>query len=117
MTYAEPTWEVDGEEFTAPRDIGAYHPGDHFLQRLKYRTDPEPSGEIATETIREGHVKHSNEAHLVHFEHEVGRETWTVVAHIKRRAFVDPDVTHKLVTIYAHSHDGHQTVFDTGGVT
>lgn len=116
---SEPVYRV---AFTLPRDITQYEPTQHFLERLKYRTDPDPSKDIARRVIEEGHILCPHGKEEVVFEAELEGEgvfadthTWHVIVAVDRDAFVQEDTRHRLLTIYAddaHGDAGHREVFD-----
>lgn len=104
------------------RDPSKYSPSTHFLQMCRQRDAPKPSTEIAAECIREGKlrpatdVKEDAEDYQVVFEHERGATTWRVVAEARRRAYVEPEATHSLITIYAvnaHGPGFHESALAT----
>lgn len=114
----EPVYRIP---FTLPRDTSEYDPSQHFLERLKYRTDPEPSKEIARQVIQEGRILCPHGKERVIFEREIEEEgvfgdtyRWHVVVAVNRDAFIRDDEYHRLLTIYAADAHGdvHPEVFD-----
>jgi hypothetical protein len=104
-------------EHPIPRTLDAYEATDHFMDRLKYRTDPEPSKRIVRETLEHGRVKHTHEPNRYIFEDDRGLYRWWVVVRIDPTAFQQPTAYHDLLTVYVPDrHDSkHRTVFDEEG--
>jgi len=105
-------WTVE-KQFPVPREVDAYKTTTHFMERLKYRTDPEPSKEIVKDCLKYGTIKRTHEAQRIIFEHDIGRYTWRVLAQINDEAFTDSEKYHTLLTVYeTNNHEYHKTVFD-----
>lgn len=104
-------------EHAIPRDLDAYEATDHFMDRLKYRTDPEPTKRIVREALEHGHIKQTHETRRYIFEDERGLHTWWVVVRIVPAAFYQEATYHDLLTVYVpERHDSeHRTVFDEDG--
>lgn len=112
-------------EFELQRDISEYEPSTHFMERLKYRKNPEPSKEIAQEVVEEGEVYSTHEPDRIFFEKKIkggghwdsNVNIWRVLAAINEEAFYNEDAYHTLLTIYAkkpHNVD-HKEVFEIHG--
>jgi hypothetical protein len=117
---SEPVYRLS---FTLPRDVSEYEPTSHFLERLKYRTDPEPSKDIARQVIEEGRILCPHGKDQVIFEAAIEEDgvfpdeyDWRVVVAVNRDAFVEENERHRLLTIYALREHGelHPEVFDQG---
>lgn len=104
-------------EHPVPRTVEAYEATDHFMDRLKYRTDPEPTKRIVRECLEHGVIKQTHEKNRYIFEDDRGLYTWWVVVRIDPDAFRQPEVAHDLLTVYVpERHDSnHRTVFDSEG--
>jgi hypothetical protein len=104
-------------EHPVPRTLDAYEATDHFMDRLKYRTDPEPTKRIVSEALEHGIIKQTHIPNRYIFEDDRGLYTWWVVVRLVEAAFRDPNTNHDLLTVYVPDrHDSsHQTVFDARG--
>lgn len=104
-----------------PRDLDAYAPTTHFLQRKKYRSDPEIETSIIREVLAEGRCS-GNPTHIPEVAQDAGdvftfertvrtegeRHHFTVVVAVSEAAFRS-DTPHQLLTVYADAH------FEDGG--
>ena len=108
-----PTWRG----WSVPRAVDEFEPTDHFMQRLKYRTDPAPTKEIVAETIAHGKVLHTHIADRRIYEYDSGLYTWRVLVALDEAAFDAEDCYHTLLTVYVPGRHGddHETVFERGG--
>lgn len=98
-----------------PRDVeNEYRTTDHFMERLKYRTDPEPSKEIVFEVMEDGKFKTTHISDRYICEKEINDTVWWIIIEIDDEAFVKDNRYHALVSVYApHEHPGkHKTVFE-----
>ena len=90
-----------------PRDPSEYSPTKHFLQRKKYRTDPEITGDVIRETIESGTISGCGDARNGEFKFQktIDGDEWTVVVSLEKDAFRDPERTHNVVTAFTPAHD------------
>lgn len=98
-----------------PRDIETeYHTSFHFMERLKYRTDPEPTEEIVFETMENGQFKTTHISNRYICEQEIDEITWWIIVEINDEAFAKDNKYHTLVSVYAPNQhpEKHKTVFE-----
>jgi hypothetical protein len=98
-----------------PRDIeNEYRTTNHFMERLKYRTDPEPSKEIVFETMENGQFKTTHISDRFICEQEIDEITWWIIVEMNDEAFVKDNKYHALVSVYAPNQhpEKHKTVFE-----
>jgi len=109
----EYTWTVS-REYHLPRTVEDYKASTHFMERLKYRTDPEPSKEIVHDVLEYGTVKDTHLPQRLIFEQEIGDNIWWVLIEVNEDAFEQENKYHTLLTVYCKNsdHEKHPTVFD-----
>lgn len=102
-------------EYELPRDpSNDYKTSSHFMERLKYRTDPKPKKKYVFETMEKGLVKTTHISDRFIFEHKIDDTVWWIIVEVNEQAFDRDNKWHTLVSIYApHEHDDkHKTVFE-----
>ena len=107
----EPTY--NGHEI--PRVPGTdYKTTPHFMERLKYRTDPSPKKDDVHTIMWAGTIKHTHIPDRFIFEYEIDGVVWWIIVEMNEEAFENENKYHTLVSIYApYEHEGdHKTVFE-----
>lgn len=106
------TFKVEAE---IPRDLeNKYRTTKHFMERLKYRTDPSPSKEIVHEVAENGTFKTTHISDRRIIEKVIDNVKWWLIIEVNPDAFFEEKKYHALVSIYAPNEhpEKHKTVFE-----
>lgn len=97
--------------FEVPREPSEYSAGVHFTQRLRERVPEELRDRVVSECIRHGVCRGTGEPQSTddaddikqwfQFDREVEGVEWRVIVGVKEAAFVEPEIKHLAVTVYA----------------